>query len=96
MNKYWKLDKAGSHEHWMEIVDVQCGESVWWTAAVRFDGCIHLNCYGNIPYVKGEKRDSEACDDYIHICDLDQYIERLQEMREIAREYLGPRYKEWE
>jgi len=90
---YWRIDEETSKDHWINLLDASCLQSngednIWWRAAVRWDGCIHLDTFGNIPLeLDPDRKDPACCDDYIHICDLDRYIERLQEMREIAQEY---------
>lgn len=50
-------------------------DSPTWMATVRWDGCIHLyRLYYDIP--------DEP--DYLHICDLDELIKGLQDLREKA------------
>jgi len=44
--------------------------------SVKWDGCVNLTYHG----------------DYVHICDLDNYIKQLTEIQEKAIEYFG---KEW-
>ena len=49
-----------------------------WSADVRFDGCVHLRRYYNSP-------GPHADQDYLHICDLDEFIAQMQELRELAK-----------
>lgn len=97
----WKNNPDGKTEkHWLDVIsdDIEDGENYhWWHAAIKWDGCIHLNHAGNVPYSKehgfvNQQRDLEACDDYIHICDLNDYIERLIALREFAKKHFG---EEW-
>lgn len=43
-----------------------------WSAVVKWDGCVHL------------RTDSG---DYVYICELDELIERLQELKAIAEHH---------
>jgi len=76
---------------------IKCPDG-WWEAFVRWDGCFNLHQAGNVPFSdeyghswgtcwNGKERDPVACDDYIHICDLDDYIKRLQTLRDEAVKY---------
>lgn len=47
---------------------------------VRNDGCVHLRRYYSV-----DDEDS----DYIHICDLDAMIEKLQAVKAAALEHFG-------
>ncbi len=59
----------------------------WYDAWVKFDGCIEFKRFFNLP--KGDP-DQDAEDfDGMHICDLDQVIERLQSLRKVAVEYFA-------
>lgn len=82
LNSLWKIDAAKTQDHWLEVVDPEG----WWKASVKWDGCIHFTRYFNIPYEDGQDRtkDEQATEDYIHICDLDDYIRRLQALRFMA------------
>lgn len=56
-------------------------ENEGWSASVKWDGCIHFNRYYNGMSI--DDKTGEDCD-YIHICDVDEMIERLQELRAAA------------
>ena len=78
----WKIDEAKSKDHWLELADTldpnEVGEM--WTAIAKWDGCVHLNRYGN--------GDGEP--DYIHFCgpeDIHRWIARLEELLAVARAY---------
>lgn len=51
-------------------------------ADVRFDGCVHLRRY----YIRP---DFDDVADYIHICDVDELIALLTELRDKATEVFG-------
>lgn len=50
-----------------------------WKADVKWDGCVDLLHQG----------------DYFHICELDDFIERLQALRKIAVDYFEQKRGEW-
>lgn len=73
-------------EHWLSLL----GTHGWYTAIAKWDGCIHLNKAGNVHFdtegkIPVEQDDSE----YMHICDLDDFIERLQSLRDEAKKHFG-------
>ena len=78
----WIKDPA-SHEGSMTIAD----PDGWFKAQVRWDGCVHLNIASNTPFTEPDRRTD--CDDYIHICELDDMITRLQSIKTIAIEHFG-------
>ena len=77
---HWKILEDKSSDSWLEVQDPEG----WYSAVVRFDGCIHLNRHHNYPL-------SERDNDYIHICDIDDMIERLESLKKLALDY----YVEW-
>lgn len=93
----WEKNAAKSKDHWLEVhePDQKPLGGHWWNAVVKWDGCIHLHHAGNVPfrddfgYADGT-RDKGACDDYFHICELDDLIARLQALKAAALEHFGP------
>lgn len=59
-------------------------------AYIKWDGCIEFRKYWNgyIPDDEYSKEKEENCD-YIHICDIDEMILKLQELKRIAKEYFS-------
>lgn len=53
-------------------------------ASVKFDGCIHLRRAYNAPFPKDDEDQ-----DYIHICNIDEYIKQLVSLKEKAIEHFG-------
>ena len=85
----WKINKDKTKPHWLQVQNNN-GD---FGAIVKWDGCIHLHSYGNIPYDNDpERKNPDCCDDYIHICDLDELIRNLQSLKEIAIKHFG---KDW-
>jgi hypothetical protein len=85
----WKpVDKK---EYWLSLEGVEYG-STWYTAEVKWDGCIHFYHYFNEPFVRGERRNDNDPEDYIHICDIDGLIEKLQLLKAAAVSHFG---KDW-
>mgnify|MGYP001609966408 FL=1 len=54
----------------------------WISAGVKFDGCIHLRRAYNHPFPK-----EDEYQDYIHICDIDDYIKLLLSLKKKAIEH---------
>lgn len=59
----------------------------------RFDGCVHIHDYndnnienGIVEIEAGRKMV------YMHICDLEKYIEDLQKVRELAKKHFGDKW----
>ena len=72
----WKVNSE-TPDH-LELVDPEG----WWMAVAKWDGCIDLHRVFNIPL---PLRDDEAqLSDYIHLCDIDETIARLQELKKLA------------
>lgn len=89
----WEVIPERTQEHWLEVRD----PDGWWEAVVKWDGCIHLHHAGNVPFDKEHgdsqsseaERDKSACDDYIHLCDIDDAIARLQALKQMALAHFG-------
>ena len=59
----------------------------WYAATVKPDGCVDLRRYYNLPlHEPGRDADDE---DYLHICDIDDLISRLQALRDAAKAKYG-------
>ena len=57
--------------------------------SIRWDGCVHIEHWSN-----GDKYTNidSPNRDYLHICDLHEFIEELQELEKKAKEHFG---EEW-
>jgi uridine kinase len=53
----------------------------WWRATIRPDGCMELDHYFNEPLNTELPENEEADYDRMHICDVDDMIERLRELK---------------
>lgn len=90
----WEIRQDKPHdEYWIEFRD----PDGWYEAIVKWDGCIHLYRAANVPFddVSGHSegpRGKEACDSYVHICDVDDMILRLQSLKKAAQTHFG---SEW-
>jgi hypothetical protein len=67
--------------HWIDLA-LDLEGSVWTTASVKWDGCIHMTLHMNDPAPAGDV-------DTFHICDLDGFIADLQALATKAREHFG-------
>lgn len=82
----WKVDKDNTKEHWLELSD----EDGSYHASVKWDGCIHFDRYENIPAtIDPERKGPGCCDSYIHICNVDDMIARLQALKQEALLHFG-------
>jgi len=84
MSELWKVDQEWASEFLLEIKDPEG----WYRAAVRYDGCIDLYRYFNTPVGLDPENDREMTDD-IHICDIDDFIARLQALKQEAHKHFG-------
>lgn len=72
----WKKNQDKSNGYSLKLEDVQDR----FTADVRGDGCVNLRRYYGA---------DDEDNDYIHICDLDAMIEKLQAVKAAALEHFG-------
>lgn len=85
----WKVAKKESHR--LEVHS-EVGEDGrhWWSASVKWDGCIDLHRAYNIPFGTPDRdKDHMAFTSDLHLCDLDELIERLQLLRAMAKQHFG-------
>jgi len=80
----WKVIKEKTEDHWLEIEDPEG----WYSAVVKWDGCIHFYRHHNEPIPNTDESDI----DYIHICGVNDFIKRLQALKEEAIKHFG---KDW-
>lgn len=85
---------------WKELDrDPECDGPYWvrfvggfkdleWEANVKWDGCVELVRRHNIDSPNPGDGDSE----WIHLCDLEETIKRLEALRDAAKAVLGPRH----
>jgi hypothetical protein len=75
---YWKIDpEEETTEFQLNLVDPEG----WRRASAKWDGCVNYWLYHNTPL--GEDGN------YIHICDIDEEIVRLQELKRTAANYFA-------
>lgn len=88
----WKIIKEKTASHWLQMVRDDCFSK----CSVKFDGCIHYNKIYNTSYNEnGEyfKPEDSECEDYIHICDIDDMIKQLQEIKAMALAHFGDKWE---
>jgi hypothetical protein len=90
----WVQDpRSETHEACLCLVD----KSGWWDVFVKFDGCVHIRAYSNAARDDQHKLPSplrEDSTDYMHICDLDEFIAGLQALRAAAVQHFGEGWPE--
>lgn len=90
--KYWNIYKINKTNDDKLIVSVELRDKIYNTIELDFkwDGCINLwkryNGYTNDSEFSKEVEENM---DYIHICNLEEYINQLQEILVIAKDILG-------
>ncbi len=57
----------------------------WYQARIRWDGCVEFTRVFNIGYPSEDA-------DHLHICDIDDMIDRLQQLKAMAQDHFG---KDW-
>jgi hypothetical protein len=62
---------------------------------VKWDDCINLTRYFNVPYPANKQNQTSDLSDGMHICDIDEEIERLQALKKAAIEYYATRGRQW-
>ena len=82
----WQIEQDSTEYH-LNVRDSDC----WFMAVAKRDGCVDFYRYFNQPFDLAP-RDNEDYDQ-IHICDLDDMIERLTKLRDTAKNYFGPEWK---
>lgn len=73
----WILNKKDTTEYALHFED----PNEQWKATAKWDGCIHLFKYDN-----GFQTENPDDIDYLHICDLDSFIDRLQALKKVIAE----------
>jgi len=81
----WKIVPEETYEHCLRIQD----PDGWYTATIKWDGCIDFKRFHNYPYQKDQELVTGQYFDCVHICDIDDMIARLQAIKEIAKTHFG-------
>lgn len=79
----WAVIEEKSTDTWLELKD----PDGWYDAVVKWDGCIHFRRYFNDPMDHPNRKSEDQ--DYLHICDIDETIKRLQSLKEAALNHFG-------
>ena len=85
----WTVDAEKTEELRLELRD----PDGWWRASVKWDGCIELTRYHNVPEQELATATVTGYQQHLHLCSLDETIRRLQALRAAAIEHFG---HEWE
>lgn len=90
----WKIEQI-NREKWsgennaisLRLTDEEYGDT---EAHIKWDGCIDYRQYSNgfSPNDPESIEKAENCD-YIHICDIDQMILKLQEIKKVAEQHFS-------
>ncbi len=89
MADLWKI--VGTEDYFLELEDPEG----WWKAGIKWDGCVNLWQYNNLSLDEDRERKSQQClDHYIHICDIDDAIKRLEAIKAAAVKHFGEDWPE--
>lgn len=83
----WTEDSAESNEWFMSLHD----PDGWYEARVKYDGCFEFIRAHNHPLPELPEPTSQMIDQ-IHICDVDDLIARLQELKRLAYAKFGDEF----
>ena len=79
----WEVDKEQTNEYVLFLRE----PDDWYEAYVKWDGCVNFyQAYNNPLPEKIENLDDIG---YLHICDLEAHIKRLQDIHKKALEHFG-------
>ena len=88
--KYWKIKEVIKSDDGNMVLSVKLRDVVnnSYSAFFKWDGCMEITKYDNgytpdDPYSEEVEENSDS----IHICHIDEMIERLQEIKEIMLQY---------
>lgn len=87
--KHFEVKKVNTMDDSEDMVSVVLrDESNTTEVSFKWDGCIDLRRYFNGCTADDKwSKEVEANSDYIHICDINDAIEKLEEIREFMKEY---------
>lgn len=89
---HWVKSEVQEYPNWLAVRD----PNGWYQATIKHDGCIDFRHAANSPFTLPDgsslpewarPKDGDDCDADLHICDLDALIERLQALRDFARQH---------
>jgi hypothetical protein len=75
------IDENKSSEYWLELNS----EYKDYHVIAKWDGCVHFYRAYNGTDASDSQNQEEK--DYIHICDIDEFIKMLQEVKEKAQKW---------
>ena len=79
----WKVIDEETEDHFLVVED----PNGWYEAYVKWDGCITYNKLHNVPLPQTGEHPQLI--ESIHICDIDEEIERLQELKKVSIKHFG-------
>jgi hypothetical protein len=87
MNSHWQPNPdEPSTPNCLKLIDPKG----WWRVTMKWDGCFELDQFFNYPLTDPVYSDPESEDnewDRMHICDIDEMIDRLKALKEIAEKH---------
>jgi hypothetical protein len=89
--KYWNVHKINKTDDDKLTVSVELRDNDYDALQVNFkwDGCVNIWKHHNGYTNEDNSQEAQNNTDYIHICDLKEFINQLQEVLIIAKDILG-------
>jgi len=90
--QHWNIHKINKTDNGELIVSVELRDKEYNTFELNFkwDGCVNLwKRYNGYTNDSEFSKDVEENTDYMHICDLEEFVSQLQEVLVIAKDILG-------
>lgn len=82
-SELWVVVAEETSDTWLSLHDPHG----WHTAEMDYaNGCVHYRKYANLPFTQSGHPQMV---DYLHICDLDAEIARLQAIKQMAVAHFG-------
>jgi len=86
----WQIKKIGAENCWITFES----PDGYWRAEIVRSGCIDINHSFNVP-LQDDNCESvlQRLIDYIHICNIDDMIARLEALKAAAQDFFGEDWK---
>lgn len=81
----WEIDQSQTNEYLLHLRDPED----WYEACVKWDGCVNFYQAYNEPLPEKITTLDTSDISYIHICNLEDHIKRLQDIHKKALEHFG-------
>ena len=81
----WKVNEKKTQPHWLVLDSIDDFDWPKYNVVAKWDGCVDFREF---------RGDMGGGEQYIHICELDDFIERLIQLRDEAKKHFGAKWPE--